>query len=353
MRTETLLSQRGYSVLPAEKTRRVLGYAGFTKEQTCDEACAVRLAPKFDASLLVTTELATMSDPGRLATADVRLFTRDGLQLGSVQLHAQASTELLGQFDTLAPSLFLTVTQAGIESIPRPPSGADSTHPESGYELITIPGGPYTMGCLDGDPECQDSERPPRRVLVQPFALGRTEVLTAQYEKCADAGACPRSPIDAPQFEDPHRAALCNGPAKREDHPINCLQWDEANAFCAWIGARLPTPEEWEFAAKGGQDRIYPWGDERPDATRAQFLVENGTAPWNAHMAGASHHGMLDIAGNVWEWTGRRWGAAVADMEMRGGGWNGLFYHLRASSRSMRSADQPSELVGVRCAQSR
>jgi formylglycine-generating enzyme required for sulfatase activity len=118
------------------------------------------------------------------------------------------------------------------------------------------------------------------------------------------------------------------------------VDWNQAMAFCAWIGGRLPTAEEREYAAKGGESRIYPWGSEAP-GSRACWdgpgndRGANGwtwTCPVTSHPRGASKHGLLDLAGNVWEWTATDYDGS--HKELRGGSWyHGFAEFLRASDR--------------------
>jgi formylglycine-generating enzyme required for sulfatase activity len=149
----------------------------------------------------------------------------------------------------------------------------------------------------------------------------------------------------------------CNGD-DRPDHPINCVDWEMAGAYCAWRDRRLPTEAEWEYAARGGDDRLYPWGNEPPSALRLDLCgrecaaaakreldevwvpmydADDGwatTAPVGSFPAGASRFGALDMAGNVWEWTADWYGPYAAGSETdprgpaagtsrvsRGGGW--------------------------------
>lgn len=135
------------------------------------------------------------------------------------------------------------------------------------------------------------------------FALTRTEVTVAQYRACVDAGAC------AP----PQGPSGCNSDAAdREDHPVNCVDWNQAQAFAAYTGggARLPSEAEWEYAARsGGRNQEYPWGDEAP--TCARVVMDDGgmgcgqdhTFPVCSRPDGNSTQGLCDLAGNLYEWV--------------------------------------------------
>ncbi|HWN21716.1 MAG TPA: SUMF1/EgtB/PvdO family nonheme iron enzyme, partial [Gaiellaceae bacterium] len=150
------------------------------------------------------------------------------------------------------------------------------------FGWVEVPAGEYVIGCEPG-------ETRQRLVEVDGFELTRTPVTNAQYERfVAEAG------VPAP----PHWPAP-------DDHPVTFVDWHGASAFCTWAGGRLPTEEEWEKAARGTDGRTYPWGDEE-DGERAVVgagMKHGSPAPVGSHPDGASPYGLLDMAGNVWEWT--------------------------------------------------
>ena len=171
-----------------------------------------------------------------------------------------------------------------------------AVEPARDFDWVEVPAGEYVIGRDPG-------ETRQRHVDVDAFELARTPVTNAQYERfVAEGGAT------AP----PHWPA----PA---DHPVTFVDWHEAAAFCAWAGGRLPTEAEWEKAARGTDGRTYPWGDEE-DESRAAVgagIKHGSTSPVGSHPEGASPYGLLDMAGNVWEWTSTEYppGEAV----LRGG----------------------------------
>jgi len=118
------------------------------------------------------------------------------------------------------------------------------------------------------------------------------EVTNAQYSACVNAAAC-SEPANA-NWPSPELA----------DHPVTNVTWEQANQYAQWVGGRLPSEAEWEIACRSTDERIYPWGDEAPDETRANSGdVQAGTTAVGSYPDGASPFGLLDMAGNVWEWT--------------------------------------------------
>ena len=219
-----------------------------------------------------------------------------------------------------------------------------------------------------------ESEGPQRKVYLSPFAIDRVEVTVAAWRTCVQAGACSPAP-------------LANADARflRASLPVTSVTWGEAADYCAWRGARLPTEAEWERAARGTDGRVWPWGNVlkpsafnhgrfaggddvgsdfvaliRPDASDgATFL-----APVGAHPDGASPEGVLDMAGNVMEWTADyyrpespqsmttvnpRGPDAGAMRSLRGGSWRQPPFFARTSYREAATPETRSTEVGFRC----
>jgi len=173
------------------------------------------------------------------------------------------------------------------------------TEGEAGIEWVTIPGGEFMMGSNYG----YDDEKPVHRVRVRTFQMSRTEVTVAQYRACVRAGAC----------TEPDTGRYCNwGKSGRDNHPINCVDWNQAKAFAKWAGGRLPTEAEWEYAARsGGKAWKYPWGNEKASCARAVMAVKPNTGygcskertwPVCSKPKGNTVQGLCDMVGNVSEW---------------------------------------------------
>jgi hypothetical protein len=137
------------------------------------------------------------------------------------------------------------------------------------------------------------------------------------------------------------------------NQPVTRVNWYEAAAYGAWKGARLPTEAEWEMAAAGKSEREYPWGNEKPDATRANFLMGPGHAtPVGLYPAGATPEGLQDMAGNVWEWC-EDWYEKGKYRVLRGGASGFNEVHLRSSYRFRNVPEVRNLFIGFRLARDR
>jgi serine/threonine protein kinase len=158
------------------------------------------------------------------------------------------------------------------EAVVTPPKQAQQAQAEppkeikgqDGKEMVLIPAGEFMMGCNETvDQQCYDHEKPSKEVYLDAFYIDKYEVTVAEYRRCGEAGKCSTqnlTPYDS-----------CNwNKAGRTNHPINCVDWNQAQAYCEWAGKRLPTEAEWEKAARGTDGRVYPWGNEW-DETKANI----------------------------------------------------------------------------------
>jgi formylglycine-generating enzyme required for sulfatase activity len=184
----------------------------------------------------------------------------------------------------------------------KPPADKPVEEPRPGTGgMVRLEGGTFRMGSEEGD----WYEKPVHWVTLKPFWLDVTEVTVAAYKACVDAGACSK----------PDEGNWCNwGKSDRGNHPINCVDWEQATQFCRWANKRLPTEEEWEYGTRQGGvrgDRKYPWGNAEPSNQlcwdgKGKDAGENrrrGTCPVGSYPLGDTPTGLKDMAGNVWEWT--------------------------------------------------
>ncbi len=155
------------------------------------------------------------------------------------------------------------------------------------------------------DTACLNDETPARSVHLTEYKIGKKEVTVAQYKECVEAGSC-EAPTSGNYLD-----------SDKENHPINSITWMDAQRYCAWLGGseghvRLPTEAEWENAAKGGNNSLYPWGDTEPSCDVTVMEGEDGidgcgersTAEVGSKTTDVSGYGVLDMGGNVSEFTG-------------------------------------------------
>jgi formylglycine-generating enzyme len=219
---------------------------------------------------------------------------------------------------------------------------------------VRFAGGSYTMGGRQR--HCTECSRRTDRVTVNPFSLDVTEVTVNAYGACVSAGVC--APPSTEGFTCIGCAGCNWGRGRREDHPVNCVDWRKAGAYCAFQQKRLPTEEEWEWAARGAQRGLeYPWGNEPPSeggpppalCWEMQAPELHGTCRVGSYPSGNSPDGLQDLSGNVREWTSTP--ADGGEYVVRGVGW--IIVGGADASSAVRSTQAPSEQavdLGFRCA---
>lgn len=255
--------------------------------------------------------------------------------------------------------------------------------PVDGATLLCVPAGEFLMGAADddaeaGDAEAGDDEKPQHSVYLAAFWIDRTEVSNANFSQCMADGACRPQVYGAEYADHPAYGA----------YPALLYEVEDALAYCAWAGRRLPTEAEWEKAARGTDGRLFPWGDTL-DCSKANYYdckeaiaQVNGanplppcgyrgacqTTPVDAYLSGASPYGVLNMAGNVWEWVSDWYapgyyahspasdpaGPGSGDFKVRRGG--GSTSLARDLGVTVRASGQPHHYfdgqMGFRCAAS-
>ena len=239
-------------------------------------------------------------------------------------------------------------------------------------DFVTIQGGTFQMRSNSGS----SNEQPIHSVTLASFEMMRSEITVGQYRLCVNASVC-SSPITS---------TYCNwssSTGSKEDHPINCVSWRQSMEFAAWVGARLPTEAEWEYAARGeGQNITYPWGNGSPTCTLVAYnSCNSGTSTVCSHPTGNSTQGLCDMAGNVYEWVQDEWhsnyngapddgsgwctgncpenasdsaynASDSASRVIRGGGWGSSSSYLRSAYRNAYSPSNQYNNVGARLSRS-
>jgi len=262
--------------------------------------------------------------------------------------------------------------------------------------LLVLLGGTFRMGTEDKDGFTEDHEGPVREVTVASFAIDAYAVTNARFAEFVDATgyrteaeqfgwtyvfakfvsghlrkSSPRPQqtpwwcgVSGAYWRTPEGPG--SGIEDRWDHPVVHISWNDAVAYCAWAGRRLPTEAEWEYAARGGLDQArYPWGDEltpggehRCNIWQGRFPARNteedgyvGTAPVDAFQPNG--FGLYNVAGNVWEWCADWFDEAHANRAMRGGSYlchDSYCNRYRVAARTANTPDSSSGNLGFRTA---
>jgi formylglycine-generating enzyme required for sulfatase activity len=323
--------------------------------ETYEEEIAVRY------NAVENLEVELKGKPGKLLITSTPLkagVTIDGIEKGETPFKAELSPgkhsirvsmkgyKSKGEDIEVKPNKPLTLNY-NLEALPK-------GEVEETEDMVLIPAGEFWMGCAPNDSKCYGDEKPYHKVYLDAYYIDKHEVTVAEYKKCVESGACTQ----------PGTGDKCNwGVSGRDNHPINCINWTQANAYCEWAGKRLPTEAEWEKAARGTDGLIYPWGNEW-DEEKGCFN-RSSTCVVGSYPSGASPYGVLDMAGNVWEWVSDWYDANYYSSSrfrnpqgpssgekrlLRGGAWwNGNPVNLRASFRNRCSPGNWDDCIGFRC----
>jgi sulfatase modifying factor 1 len=218
--------------------------------------------------------------------------------------------------------------------------------------IVVIPAGWFLMGQNEGP----RSNQPRRKVYLDTFAIDTTEVTKGAFAKFVEESG----------YQTIGWAE--KGLKNHTNEPVVGVVWREAEAYCRWVGKRLPTEAEWEKAARGTDGRRYPWGNhwEQGRANVAESGY-GGVIPVGSYPAGASPYGVLDMAGNAAEWVADYFDFTyyryapdrnpvgpdqVMDRVLRGGSWASPRRHAQTYFRDSSHSAKPNMRVGFRCARS-
>jgi formylglycine-generating enzyme required for sulfatase activity len=250
-------------------------------------------------------------------------------------------------------------------------NGFWEAHYQDGIVMVYIPPGDFMMGQTDEEKKWlidqigekkynsyYKNEIPLHKVYLDGYWLGKYQVTFAQYDKY-----CNDTKIEKPNDRN----------WGRENRPVIYVSWDDAGAYCQWLSKetglqfKLPTEAQWEKAARGNDQRKYPWGSGEPGKDLANFSGNVGkTTPAGSYQAGASSYGLLDMAGNVWEWCADWYESGYyknsplknpggpdsgSDRVIRGGGWGSYARVLRCAHRGSDGPSYRDDFLGFRLRQ--
>ena len=284
------------------------------------------------------------------------------------------ATESRQEPATAAPVIVSTPTEpptVGVFDIGSTITGDD------GMILLYMPAGEFTMGSDDGGNE----EKPVHTVSLDAFWIDQTEVTNNMFASFIGATGYQTDAeklglsyvydgskkwVSTNGADWQHPTGPSSDVSGKEDHPVIHVSWNDAVAYCEWAGRRLPTEAEWEKAARGTDQSIYPWGNDAPNINLLNYARTVGyTTIVGNYPDGVSPYGALDMAGNVSEWTADWYDvypggdpSISSDFGqirrvVRGGAWSSLFESfVRSAIRSRADPTNTIDDIGFRCAAS-
>jgi formylglycine-generating enzyme required for sulfatase activity len=276
--------------------------------------------------------------------------------------------------------LIISITLSGCGTAPE---GVSAT-----IDMILIPAGEFEMGqdadlglsiCQElyepyGDNDCNintyEDEEPVHIVWLDDYYIDKYEITTADYQVCVEAEVCYLPKKTRSKYREDYY-----GNPEFANYPVIFVSWFDAQTYCDWRGARLPTEAEWEKAARGTDGRIYPWGNsfdgELGNFYDRGYEYDDGytdTAPVGTYPEGASPYDVMDLAGNVWEWVADWYGyryfssspkenpqgpATGSERVLKGGSWyKEGNYDVSTSDRMGWFPDYKYDYIGFRCSSS-
>ncbi len=227
-----------------------------------------------------------------------------------------------------------------------------SSRDQDNQRMFYVPAGSFQMGASSSDKSAEGDEYPRHEITLKAFWIDESEVTNQQYQICVDEGVC-------------NQVASAGQLASTDNYPRVNVTWNDALTYCNWVGATLPTEAQWEYAARGTDGRIYPWGNDAPTCQKANYAgCVNYAQPVKSSPNGASWSGALDMSGNVYEWVSDWYNynyyqnspanqplnAITANAKVRRGG---SYFHsnnqVRATNRDSLPPTNASSNTGFRC----
>ena len=326
---EEKLSRSGvFSLVERSHVKEVVEEVAFQQSGITDAATITEIGTHLNVEKLFFAQVHRLRPDYKLTVKIVDVATNqidrvEEQHLGSKNSHIKAATLKLAQHLIQTASLLAPV------------------------EMVLLPAGRFTMGSQGGLPD----ERPPHQVSISAFYLDRYEVSQIAYQA----------------FLETRGKGQTRG--QKPENAATMVSWTAAAGYCQSLGKRLPTEAEWEYAARGNESRIYPWGNTPPTRAHAHYSGGHSKGPFKIDSLpqSATPEGLFHLAGNVAEWVQDWWdpgyyatspiadpgGPTEGDFKVvRGGSWTQPPEELRASARAYYNMNRGAGYIGFRCARS-
>jgi eukaryotic-like serine/threonine-protein kinase len=339
------------------------------------------VVPAMTMAVPEVTRVATAApkvSPSRLAKTPGWVWVAVGLVvlvvIGGVALGAWA----LANAGKAQPVARASTQPAASVTMGEPKAGSTRVVDKDGMQQVFVPGGPFAMGTDDATAPAE--EKPKHVVALDACWMDQTEVTNAMFNKFASSTGYQTEAQkdgmgfayingqwkDVPGADWLHPQGPSSTIKNRSNHPVVQVTWNDARAYCRWAGRHLPTEAQWEKAARGGDGRKYPWGEDQPNPALLNFDQQiHETTQVGLYPTGASVYGALDMAGNVWEWA-VDWYDATYYLSspgsnpvgpitgqarvVRGGSWFDPADSVRTTIRLKLDAPSRGSNIGFRCA---
>ena len=295
------------------------------------------------------TRPTLLNPPPRVSEIIVTPTNAPGL---AVVTESPAPTETVNPTETAIPTETQSPTETSVPAL-----GSSKVRVKDGAEMLYIPEGEFEMGSNSG----QEDEKPVRNIYLDGYWIDKFEVTNGLYQKCVNEGVCK----EPSQFDSNTRNSYYKNPIYN-NYPVIFVDWNQANTYCQWAGGDLPTEAQWEKAARGTNGSEFPWGNARPNRPFSNLVdpYMRDTSEVGFYPEGASFYGVMDMAGNAWEWVAD-WYKAYYDPDVtenpqgpengeyrvrRGGAWYSESSYLRSAYRF--NYAYPNEVdrgTGFRC----
>jgi len=354
------LRAQGATIVDGDPVIAAMKTAGAKDTLSCDDACMLKIGRALGVERVLAPTLSLQRKEQSVGTVWIWLTRQvhvpKGKSWGHFQRMCMCARDTWNRVTKRQVTRMLTYDPAKVLRLkPTDPKAKPTKGPRTEPGMVFVPEGAFIMGSAGGEFD----EEPRHRVELSAYYIDKYEVSNGAYNKCVEAGKCRR------------QRYWYDKTMNQEKHAVVAVSWQNGVDYCRWAGKRLPTEAEWEKAARGTDERWYPWGNEFNHKWANMHWDKDGfatTSPVGAFPQNVSPYGAYDMAGNAWEWTADYWSplyyrkSPLKDPQgpakgvrrvMRGGSWlYDVPFFLLSHNRSPGRPWIRKYAVGFRCAKS-